>query len=55
MKTLIADYQPLWFSIAHKGEILLSKKIKTDKPGVDAQLAYTNQVIDHLRTELLHK
>ena len=37
-----------WFAISYKDEIVVSQKIKTQKPGMDAQINYTEQVIEHL-------
>lgn len=43
-----------FFAIAHKQEILLTKKITTTKERVDAQVDYTNQVIKQFE-DLLNK
>jgi PncC family amidohydrolase len=37
-----------WFAIAYKGEVVSIKKISTAKPGIDAQINYTEQVIEQL-------
>lgn len=42
-----------WFAIAYNGEVVLSKKIKASKPGIDAQINYTEQVIEQLHQYML--
>jgi PncC family amidohydrolase len=37
-----------WFAIAYQKEVVLLKKISTEKPGIDAQINYTEQVIEQL-------
>ena len=44
-----------YFSIAHKSDILLTKKLDTLKEGVEAQVDYTQQVIKEFEKLLLRK
>ncbi len=44
-----------FFAIAHKKEILIVKKITTDKERVDAQIDYTSQVIKEFQNLLKNK
>jgi PncC family amidohydrolase len=44
-----------WFAVSYKREIVLLKKISTTKPGIDAQINYTEQVIEQLNDLLQNK
>jgi PncC family amidohydrolase len=44
-----------WFAVSYNGEVVLLKKISTTKPGIDAQINYTEQVIQQLHQFILDK
>jgi len=44
-----------WFALSYKNEVVLTKKIATEKPGIDAQVNYTEQVVEHVCNYLTKK